>query len=159
MSFDLLRRQHARLAEVAASGTYDSVVEAVEAAAAARAYTDEGGVFHEKEQKRQRGPASGGGGKHARDSAAQQREVDMQHRGSISLNESVARTVAEARMASDTKRNLLDHQRRFLHSRMSKDHLQHIGAARDTAAALMSRKTDSTAGRGGGGAKKKAKKA
>lgn len=149
MSFELLRRQLNRIEEVAAQGTFDSVVESVEAAAAARAVTDEGRLI--------RGRA---GKKMPTETKSQKRAVqEMQHGGSIALNENVARKVAEARMQSDVKKNVQDNQRRFLHSRMSPENLKHIEAARAKASKLMHKKTDTSSSSGPSSAnKKKAKR-
>ena len=70
-------------------------------------------------------------------------EMLMQHHGSISMNEAVARKVANARMAGDARKNIQDNQRRFLHSRMKPQHLKHVTAAQEQAKHLMRRKNES----------------
>jgi hypothetical protein len=150
MSFELLRRQLKRLDEVAAAGTFDSVVESVEAAAAARAVTDEG------QQIRGRAGKKKNQQQQTVEAKSQRKAVAQMHGGTISLNERVARKVAEARMMSDVKKNVQDNQRRFLHSRMSAENLQHVEAARNCASRkLMARKTDSTKGSRSSGSKAK----
>jgi hypothetical protein len=136
MSFELLRRQLDRVHECAASGTYDSVVDAVEAAATARAATDEGRSIRGRAGKK-------GGGIETKSQAKAVKE--MQHGGSVSINENVARKVAESRMMMDVKKNVTDNQRRFLHSRLSKENLAHVEAARKTASKLMQRKNETAA--------------
>jgi len=152
MSFALLRRQQSRIQEVAQSGTYDSVLEAVETAAAARAFTDEGTKYNRGAKNKQRVMMSGEGennNNNAEDIDASLKvktaedEMLMQHHGSISMNESVARKVANARMAGDARKNIQDNQRRFLHSRMKPQHLKHVKAAQQEAKHLMRRKNES----------------
>jgi hypothetical protein len=144
MSFDLLRRQQARLQEVATSGTFDSVVAAVEAAAQARAFTDEG--------RRLRGATATAGGGGSRSAAS---ESAVQQGSAITLNESVARKVAEARAACNARKNLQDNHRRFLHSRLTAEELQPVRVARDQLAVLMRRKNDTSET----GARRRSKKA
>lgn len=158
MSFALLRRQQARIQEVAQSGTYDSVLQAVENAAAARAFTDEGANLSRGAKNKQRmwsaaGAGTKDGNQENGDEESSTRttkrlktaedEMLMQHHGTISMNESVARKVANARMNGDSRKNIQDNQRRFLHNRMKPHQLKHVVAAQEQAKYLMRRKNES----------------
>src|SRR3989338_6693803 len=164
MSFALLKRQQNRISEVAQSGTYDSVLQSVEAAAAARSFTEEGTQFNRGAKNKQRvwsdpqdsnNDNSNDNNKKLPKSNKQQNnkkknstmstddEMLLQHHGSISLNEKVARKVADARLDGDEKKNIKDNQRRFLSSRMKPENARFVKAAQEQAAHFMRRKNES----------------
>jgi hypothetical protein len=170
MSFLLLRRQQSRLSEVAESGTYDSVLQAVENAATARSFTDEGTKFNRsakntqrvwsdpqdqqqqksnpKQEKKEASDKPKNNNNIARaakknTNASTEKEMLLQHHGSISLNEKIARKVADARLAGDAKKNIQDNQRRFLNSRMKPENAKFVRAAQQQAAHFMRRKNES----------------
>lgn len=162
MSFTLLRRQQNRLQEVASSGTFDSVLATVEAAAAARSFTDEGKQVNRGARNKQKvwsDPADGNDNENQKnhninnnkrnnnsnngEASAEQQLLAQSHHGSISINEKVARKVAEARMVGDAKKNILDNQRRFLSSQMKPQHMKLINRAKQEGAELLRRKNDS----------------